>query len=198
MTRLRALLLTTAIVAAFLGLAATRTSYPSIVATTCTNQFIRSIAAATGVGTCATVVASTDITGLGGYATISAGAINNVLSGDVSLNNTGTFFDGPSIAQGSTGTWFVVGTVTVTDTVGIANFDVKLWDGTTVLATSRIQGAGANACVAVTLAGYLATPAGNLRISVKDASLTTGKISAGSATCSGQAKESTITAIRIN
>lgn len=63
MTRFRAFLLVTAVLAAFLGLAATRTSYPLIVATTCTNQFIRSIAAATGTGSCATVSLTADITG---------------------------------------------------------------------------------------------------------------------------------------
>lgn len=55
MTRTRGLLLATAVVAALLGAGATRTSQILVSATSCTNQFVRSIAAATGVGTCATV-----------------------------------------------------------------------------------------------------------------------------------------------
>jgi hypothetical protein len=45
----------------------------SIVATTCTNQFVRSIAA-TGAGTCASVAVGSDVSGLGtGVATLLAG-----------------------------------------------------------------------------------------------------------------------------
>lgn len=38
-------------------------TYPPILATTCTNQFIRSLVAATGAGTCATVSLTADVTG---------------------------------------------------------------------------------------------------------------------------------------
>ncbi len=127
-------------------------------------------------------------------ASLNLSGITNSLSGDVSLNNTSNYFDGPSIAQGATGTWFVSGTVTVEDTAGSANISAKLWDGTTVIASTQLTITNANFPQPIALSGYLATPAGNLRISVKDTSNTTGKIMFNA---SGNSKDSTISAFRI-
>lgn len=127
-------------------------------------------------------------------ADLSMTPITNSLSGDVSLSNTSNFFDGPSVAQGTAGTWFVSGTITLFDSVGGgANFNVKLWDGTTVIASSYAFEA-ASAYGAISLSGYISSPAGNLRISVKDVTATSGKIIFNQ---SGNSKDSTITAIRI-
>lgn len=119
--------------------------------------------------------------------------ITNSLSGDVSLSNTSNYFDGPSVAQGTAGTWFASGTVTVKDTVGGSTFSVKMWDGTTVIASAQTISSATNA-VSVSLSGFLTSPAGNIRISVKDITTTTGLISFN---LSGGSKDSTITAIRI-
>lgn len=121
--------------------------------------------------------------------------VANSLSGDVSLNNTGTYFDGPSVAQGSSGTWFASGTVTVVDTAGSNNIYCKLWDGTSLLSSAGVTIAGANDNTTISLSGFLATPAGNLRISCKDAGSTSGKILFN---LSGNSKDSTITAFRVN
>lgn len=119
----------------------------------------------------------------------------NSLSGDVSLNNTANYFDGPSIAQGTSGTWFVSGTVTMSEASASPVFDVKLWDGTTVIASTKFYGASSGGQnYTVSLSGYLAAPAGNLRISVKDETSTGGKIVFNA---SGNSKDSTITAFRI-
>lgn len=118
----------------------------------------------------------------------------NSLTADVSLNNTATFFDGPSIAQGTSGTWFAMGTVTVRDTAGVGVFQAKLWDGTTVIASLAFATTGAGADMAVTLSGFITSPAGNIKISVKDSSTTTGVMKFNSSALS---KDSTITAIRI-
>lgn len=116
------------------------------------------------------------------------------LGADVALNNTANYFDGPSVAQGSTGTWLATGTVTLEDTGGASVFFAKLWDGTTVIASASIQSGAAGANTQISLSGYLATPAGNLRISVRDTTNTTGKILFNE---TGNSKDSTITAIRI-
>lgn len=116
------------------------------------------------------------------------------LGADVALNNTANYFDGPSVAQGSTGVWFASGTVTLTDTGTAAVFDVKLWDGTTVVASCETGLPSTGTVRTVALSGFLSTPAGNLRISVKDKSATTGKILFNQ---SGNSHDSTITAIRI-
>lgn len=121
-------------------------------------------------------------------------SIANTLSGDVTLNNIGTFFDGPSVAQGTVGTWFASGTVTLIDTAGSAQFQVKLWDGTTVIASAQAISSAINVVVPVSVSGVLASPAANIRISVKDISSTSGLIKFNA---SGSSKDSTVTALRI-
>lgn len=121
-------------------------------------------------------------------------SITASLSADVDLNNTGNYFLGPSVAQGTAGTWYVQGTVTMKDTAGAAVFYVKLWDGTTVIASGAIQSGAAGANTSLSLSGYLATPAGDLRISVRDITNAAGKILFNE---TGNSKDSTITAIRI-
>lgn len=116
------------------------------------------------------------------------------LGADVALNNTLNYFDGPSIAQGSTGTWFVSGSVTLGDSAGGASFVVKLWDGTTVIASTLVDTTAANKQICVSLSGKLASPAGNLRISVKDGTSTSGVILFNS---SAESKDSTISAFRV-
>lgn len=120
--------------------------------------------------------------------------ISNALSSGVALNNTATFFTGPSVAQGTSGTWFVVGTVTVQDDAGAAVFSAKLWDGTTVIAAGRSNTVGATSPTTISLSGFITSPAGNLRISVKDETSTSGFIDFN---VTGTSKDSTITAVRI-
>lgn len=120
--------------------------------------------------------------------------ITNALGSDVLLNNTGTFFDGPSIAQGTTGVWWVTGQVTCIDTAGAAVFNAKLWDGTTVIASGVQEQDAANSGGQIALSGFISSPAGNIRISVKDSSTTSGKILFN---LSGASKDSAISAFRI-
>lgn len=119
---------------------------------------------------------------------------NNVLGGDVTLNNTGTYFDGPSMAQGTSGTWLAIGQVTVlgnaTDTIR-----VKLWDGTTVIASAQAELGNGSAWTCVTLAGILASPANNIKLSVRNVNSTTGtKIAAND---SALGKDSAVFGVRI-
>lgn len=119
--------------------------------------------------------------------------ITNSLASDVSLNDTGTFFTGPTVAQGTAGTWFASGSVTCNDSTGASTFVAKLWDGTTVIASAAFDSSGTGD-VTIALSGYLASPAANIRISVKDVSHTTGKILFNS---SGASKDSTLSAVRV-
>ena len=125
---------------------------------------------------------------------VAASPITNSLGADVALNNTANYFDGPSIAQGTSGTWFVSGTVTLNNTGTAGAFLVKLWDGTTVIASASVDGSAAGFKTSCSLSGYIASPAGNLRMTVKDQGGTSGKIVFNA---SGNSKDSTITAIRI-
>ena len=148
--------------------------------------------------TLATLTAGYGVSTTNGSGSITqAIALNSLsvsLTSDVTLSNTSTYFDGPSVAQGSVGTWSVSGTVTVNDTSGSATpFNAKLWDGTTVIASTRQLSSNGTA-VSISLSGVLASPAGNLRISVEDVTATTGAIKFN---VSGNSKDSTITAVRI-
>lgn len=122
-----------------------------------------------------------------------AAPLRNSLGADVALNNTANYFDGPSVAQGTSGTWFASGNVTLTDPVTGAFMYCKLWDGTTVIDSGSVHLTVAQTRV-VSLSGFIASPAGNLRISCRDISATTGKILFND---TGNSKDSTITAIRI-
>lgn len=121
-------------------------------------------------------------------------SITASLGADVNLNNTANYFDGPSVAQGTVGTWYVSGTVTVHDGVGAASFTAKLWDGTTVIASCVVRSPASNAQEIISLSGVITSPAGNLRISVKDTATTSGFIDFNG---TALGKDSTITAIRI-
>lgn len=124
----------------------------------------------------------------------SAAPIVNSLSSDVTLNNTSNYFDGPSCAQGVTGTWFASGTVTMNSVAGNSQYLAKLWDGTTVIASLKLFGGAAGSHVVITLSGFLATPAGNIKISVQDTANTTCKIAFND---SGNSKDSTLSVYRI-
>lgn len=123
-----------------------------------------------------------------------AAKFTNSLSGDVALNNTANYFTGPIVSQGTAGTWFASGTVTMLDTTGSSQFYAKLWDGTTVIASGAANSAGASGVVSIALSGYLASPAADIRISVRDISNATGSILYNQ---TGTSKDSTLSAIRI-
>jgi hypothetical protein len=125
---------------------------------------------------------------------VSVAPITNSLGANVGLTNISSYFDGPTIAQGSVGTWFVSGKVTVQDTAGAANIDAKLWDGTTIIDSGRASIAQANFYVTISLSGQITSPSSNLKISVKDNASTSGLIIFNA---TGNSKDSTITAYRI-
>ena len=82
------------------------------------------------------------------------------------MDNIGLYFTGPTIAQGTSGTWWASGQVTVYDTGGNTTFLAKLWDGTTVIDSAYYTATAANQAVVISLSGFIANPAGNIRISV--------------------------------
>lgn len=152
---------------------------------------------AAGTGSVTSVTCGTGLSGgtftTSGTCAVSLSVITNSLGANVALNNTGTYFDGPSVAQGTSGMWCATGTVTIQDTAA-SGFNLKLWDGTTVIASARTVVAAANAPFAIALSGCLNTPAGNIRISVNDSSATTGTMVFNA---SGNSKDGTITAWRV-
>jgi hypothetical protein len=130
------------------------------------------------------------------------GQLTASLGANVALNNTANYFDGPAIAQGVTGRWWVAGNIVVQDTNnGGGNISVKLWDGTTVIDSAYIVlgvggGVAGNTSQSAHLSGFINAPAGNLRISARNATNTanTNILFNGS----GNSKDSTISAFRIS
>ncbi len=157
-------------------------------------------AALTSTGDIATITASGCFQDSGISSTaipassLSLGQLTNSLGGDVNLSNPCSFFDGPSVAQGTTGTWFASGSVVLTDTAGVASYFCKLWDGTTVIASGAATSPNANQFASISLSGYLASPASNIKISCKDGTATTGVMKFNA---SGASADSTVSVFRI-
>jgi hypothetical protein len=155
-------------------------------------------AAAGGVSsvTCGTGLSGGTIT-TSGTCAVSLTTVTNSLGADVLLNSTSTYFDGPSTAQGTSGTWFASGCVSLNDSgAAVVSYYGKLWDGTTLISSAQVLPAASTGQVAqLCLSGVIATPAANIRISVRDSTATTGKMIFNG---SGNSKDSTLTVVRIN
>jgi hypothetical protein len=150
-------------------------------------------------GTVTSVGSGTGLTGgpitTTGSLAVSLSTLTNSLSGDVALPNTSAYAAGPQVAQGTSGTWFASGSVLVTDTAAGAPFFAKLWDGTTVIASGGVNTSGANFRGLIALSGLIASPAGDIRISVANlAATSTGGIRFNN---TSNSKDSTLTVIRI-
>jgi len=92
----------------------------------------------------------------------------NSLSGNVAISSAGTYADGPTVAQGTVGTWFASGSITVTSTTGPTNVYAKLWDGTTVMDSGNTVVTTAGLRTTISLSGFITSPSGNIRISAAD------------------------------
>jgi hypothetical protein len=139
---------------------------------------------------------TTDVTGVlpranGGF---SPGATTNSLGANVLLNNTGTYFTGPSLTLGA-GVWMVFGKVTLGGGSAGEVYNGKLWDGTTVIDSGVTYGTTtASGITTLALMGVITDPVAAVSIAVKDTTSTSGVIYYNQ---SGESKDSTLTAIRI-
>lgn len=86
------------------------------------------------------------------------------LGSSVTLS-TAAFTDGPTVSLGTSGVWYVTGAV-VFQTQNAADCVVKLWDGTTPIASGYVSNAAsAVGAFTATLSGVITNPAANLKIS---------------------------------
>ena len=154
----------------------------------------------TGAPTVPTATSGTATTQVASTAFVAAGfmplgtQLSAALVADVALANVGLFYTGPTVAQGTAGTWFASGSVVLVDAAVGATFNVKLWDGVTVIASGVVASAALGSVVQISLSGILTGPAGNIRISVQDATAATGKIAFNQ---SGLSKDSILTVFRV-
>lgn len=112
---------------------------------------------------------------LGAQQTIST--FSAVLGADVTMGAVNTLFDGPFVSQGTSGTFLVVGTMSLKDTGAAAKFLARLTDGTSILAYSGwVYTTGTGNSVQVTLAAIATNPAGNIKMQAYNATSANGKI----------------------
>lgn len=125
---------------------------------------------------------------------ISLSTATNSLGSDTAISNS-VYTDGPSMAQGTSGTWLSTSTVTLFDTAGATQFSCKLWDGTTIISSAKVTMYTANLPATVTLSGVISSPAANIRVSVTSNAV--GATSTFKFNGSGNSKDCTITGVRI-
>jgi len=124
---------------------------------------------------------------------VSLTTLTNYAGANVALNSA-TYTDGPSVAQGTTGVFLVVGTLTLLDSAaGVAFQLVRIWDGTTTYSSVATNTPGSSNNSSVTLSAIVTNPAGNLRLSAKSQNATS-RISFND---SGLSKDSGIVCVRI-
>lgn len=150
------------------------------------------ISAGTGINVATTSGANPCVATCNLTISVNQTVVANSLGSNTTIAN-GSFTDGPSTAQGTSGGWWASGTVTIGDTVANVG-GCKLWDGTTVIdSTNFRQQSTAAAGVPVSLSGFISSPAANIRISCTSNDATaTFRFND-----SGASKDSTLTVHRI-
>ncbi len=119
-------------------------------------------------------------------------SLTNSLGGNTALS-TGAYSDGPSVTQSTFGTWFASGQIVGLCTPNAQVYNVKLWDGTTVINSAQ-QFADAGAAALIPLSGVITNPTSNIRISAQvGVSVATNMVF----NQSGNSKDCTLTAVRI-
>ncbi len=76
------------------------------------------------------------------------------------------FTTGPTVAQGSSGIWFAVGTSDVICAAGNSNFVTLLSDGTNTYSAVEAATINSASMLTMTVSGVVSAPAGNLRLLV--------------------------------
>lgn len=116
------------------------------------------------------------------------------LGADVGLTNTGQYFIGPKVSQGSTGVWWASGNVTLLDVNGAATFNGVLRAGSTIVDSGTCTTASALFACSMTLSGFFTSPPGDIHIAVNDGTSVGGAIKWS---YSGQGRDSTVSVMRI-
>lgn len=125
---------------------------------------------------------------------IKTNSLASTFSSDVAISAS-VFTDGPFVTNPTAGTWFASGQVTLNDAGTAAQYELKLWDGTTVFASCIANQAAANAPMVISLSGAISAPAGNIKISAKE---TVGSAGNFKNNLSGGGKDCVLTAVRLS
>ena len=123
------------------------------------NWFLNATGQFTPIGSGQIALSTTTTTGFLTYVTSTSTVTIN-------LNTTATTFDGPFVTQGTSGVWLAFGSVTISDSAAPNQTHVKLWDGTTVIASGEARVTALNVGASVLLSGIISNPASNLKVSM--------------------------------
>lgn len=121
------------------------------------NWFLNATGQFTAIGSGQVALSTTTTTGFLTFLT-------KATTANITSSSTSVYTDGPSVSQGTSGTWYAVGTLTIADSASSRQWMAKLWDGTTTIASAGSQAPGTGPS-SITLAGVISGPAGNLRMS---------------------------------
>ena len=123
-------------------------------------------------------------------------SLTKATTADITFTTT-AYFDAPAVAQGSSGTWYASGSVTLQSTAAATTrYFARLWDGTTTIAAATFDSAAVGQVTHISLSGMIASPGGNLRMSAADLN-GAGGVSKILFNKSGFSQDSIITAVRI-
>jgi len=118
-----------------------------------------------------------------------------ILGADVAMSVANTLFDAVSLSLGTSGTFLIVGTMSLKDTSAAAKFLARLTDGTNIYAYSGwVYSTGAGNAVQVTLAAIATNPAGPIRMQGFNATSANGKIVYNDA---GAGRDTQLVAIKV-
>lgn len=149
-----------------------------------------------GLGTSATQNTSGyGVASSGGNLAIGLTDLTNSLGSDVAMSIANTWYDGPSVAQGVTGTFLVMATITYSSGSQPDQYQLRLTDGTTVFgATPVINSVTTSNPFSLSTSGIITNPVGN----IKAQGLNTLNGNASMVhNASGQGKDCTINVVRI-
>ncbi len=152
------------------------------------NWFLNATGQFTPIGSGQIAISTTTTTGFLTYLTASLSTAT-LVAGDATT--------GPSVAQGSSGTWYATGVASFVDTAAARSVSTKLSDGTTIIASSVTVTFGAAAINSIALSGIITAPAGNIRLIAATGTTGTLTMISTSNLIVPQTNMSTLTVIRI-
>ena len=152
-----------------------------------TTAFVKAAIAAGGGGGVSSIAGNTGAFTLGMGLTnlvndlrVSLPSLVSYLTTPVNFTSGTTWFDGPSVAQGTVGTFLVIARASCTDSAAASPFAARITDGTNVYDTSSyFYSLVAGSFIDKIMVAIVASPAGNLKLQAQIArSATTGQLTA--------------------
>lgn len=127
--------------------------------------------------------------------------VTNATTADITISTT-SFTDGPSVSvttstAGVPGIWYVAANATVIPATPNTSIVLRLWDGTTTIASQGLTIANASYWTPVAMSGVIVAPVGNLRLSAHSVGAHTFTLESSASVSMDGPAVCSITAVRI-